>query len=155
VKKLIMAIMAIVLLVGCSDNEEIETIPVEGEKEPQQEVMMNSKVKYYLSALTGSYAMAYNISSSDEDKMSRLNDAITDINLAVMEIEDEYTSDVEPTEDLLRLADLLLDIIDNELLGDLESAYENSVKAGEIIGKLSTDYLDGELPIGIKQMIED
>lgn len=155
-KRILFILLFFVLLSGCSNDEESakETNASNSGIEEKHDKMLDSGVRLYLNQMTTKYANAYTVSFTDEDKMKYLNEAITDINLAVQEIEDTYEEGTPPTEELLELADLLLQTIENEMLGDVDSAYESAYEAGVIIGDLSREYLDGELPIGIKLMTE-
>lgn len=151
-KKIFIILIAVTLLLSaCGNTADVAEI-----EEPEKRTEMSeSGVNLYLQKLTGKYSSAYTIARTKEDKMKYLNEAITDINLAVYEIEDEYEEGTPPTKELLELAEHLLDIIDYEMLGENTKAYDSSYQAGIIIGELSDEYLDGELPIGIKLMIEN
>lgn len=153
-KRLVIFALLFVFLAGC-DNNSIPN-PSDGEIEAieQKDEMLDSAVRYYLNELTNKYSQAYLYSMSNEEKMNTLNEAITDINIVVMEIEDDYQEGVPPKNELLDLADALLETINHELIGDTDAAYDSSYRAGKIIGDLSREYLDGELPIGIKLMTE-
>jgi len=153
-KKTLFVLFLSLLLVGCGSNDADVEDSNAGytEKVEKHDEMLDSGVEYYLTLMTSKYSSAYNASLTNEDKMKHLNEAITDINIAVLEIEDEYEKGVAPTAELLKLADALLLTIENEMLSDSEGTYDSSRDAGVIIGDLSREYLDGELPIGIQVM---
>lgn len=153
-KKLIFVLLLFVLLVGCGENDSAEDdvdISATASEEKHTE-MLDTGVKMYLNQMTAKYSSAFTVSLTSEDKIKYLNEAITDINIAVYEIEDEYEEGTPPTEELFKLADALLASIDYEMIGESEKASNSAQDAGEIIGDLSREYLDGELPVGIKIM---
>lgn len=150
---LFILLVSLLVVTGCSNDiakEDVNTDdPVSMEKKDE---MLDSAIKMYLNNMTMNFSSAFTIAVTHEDKMKYLNDAITDINLSVLEIEEKYTRNTPPTEELLELADILLITIEHEMLGETESAYDSARDAGVIIGELSRKHLDGELPIGIKLM---
>lgn len=154
-KAFVLLFISVFVLFGCGNDAEVEDTEsgtVETEKHTE---MLDSGVNYFLTLMTGKYSSAYIAATTSEEKATYLVQAKNDINIAITEIEDEYEEGVEPTDELLELANHLLDAIDNELEGNPQEAYDNAFEAGEIIGSLSSEYLDGELPTGIKIMTED
>lgn len=153
-KRTLLFLVLSFILLGCDSNQEI----INGKEKDivsdatKQDKMLDSGVNLYLNQMTAKYTSAFTVSITEEDKMKYLNEAITDINLAVLEIEDEYEEGAPPTDELFKLADLLLLNIEQVMTG--EESYSTARDAGEIIGDLSREYLDGELPIGIQLMIE-
>jgi|SRR5690625_3322062 len=138
-------------------KEILEELISEGEllfeqQKNNPESLSHKEVMSHLLGMTSKYSMAYTTGISSDEKLRYLNEAITDINLEMIEIEDKYDDGTPPTNKLLQLADTLLLSIDMEFTGDRQGAYEQAVNAGEIIGELSKEYLNGELPIGIKNM---
>ena len=145
-KYLFLLITALVLAACGNANVDIKV------ENNEIEEMTDTTVKLYLHKLTSKYSIAYTPLLEKDKKLEYLNEAITDINLVVLDIEDDYETDIHPADKLLKLADVLLDGIDAEILEDEELAYNKSVKAGEIIGDLSREYTDGELPTGIQTL---
>lgn len=154
-KKILFVLLAAVLLVGCSDSGRVEsTNDVSTTETDKKEEMTDTAVKMYLSQMTGKYSLAFTTSANNEQKNNQLNEAITDINLAVIDIQDNYESSANAVSELIDLSEHLLDTINHELLGERESAYDSAYESGIIISELSNEYLDGELPVGIRNMIE-
>lgn len=152
-RKKIVAILALLfVLVGCGVSSEEYSDLEETEKYTE---MTESGVMAYLMQMTNMFSNAYTTATTEEKKIEYLNEAITDINLAVYEIEDKYEEGTPPTDDFFKLANVLKDTIDNEMLGENNEAYENARKAGKLIGDISNNYLDGELPPALKFMIEN
>ena len=149
-KVLSLLLVSMFVLGACGSATGVEpTMTEESEKRTE---MLSSGVSLYLQQMTSKYSSAFTMAFTKEDKMKYLNEAITDINLAVQEIEDEYEEGTPPTDELFKLADLLLDTIDYEMTGGSVGSDDSAYNAGLIIGDLSREYLDGELPIGIKLM---
>lgn len=154
-RKLLFVLLTAVLLVGCSDSGEVESTSNGSATETdKKEEMTDTAVKMYLSQITGKYSLAFTTSANNEQKNNQLNEAITDINLAVIDIQDNYESSANAVSELIDLSEHLLDTINYELLGETESAYDSAYESGIIIRELSDEYLEGELPVGIRNMIE-
>lgn len=156
-KRLLIVSMCVLLgmfMVGCGCNGGSGDKPATEAVSEKQDEMTEKAVMYYLTAMTANYSSAYTVAINKDQKNEYLNKAITDINIAMSEIENEYEEGVPPTSELLELGKILKLVIEADMLGDNEGAYEYAVKSGEIIGDLSREYLDGDLPIGIQYMID-
>jgi len=152
-KKGLILLFSVLFLVGCGDTDiESETGVAETEEEEKREEMLETEVMLYLSKMTNNYSSAFIATTSIDEKNEYLTKAITDINLAVLEIEDEFEEGAPPTKELFELAELLKIAIESEIAGDNENAHKYSHEAGAIIGDLSREYLDGELPTALKIM---
>jgi len=153
-KFIFVMLFPVVLFAACGGSEETtdDVITEEAAPNEKRSEMLDSAVMLYMNQMTMNYSNAFTTSATKEDKMEYLNEAITDINLTVYEIEDEYKEGVPPTDELFQLADHLLDSIDFEMMGEGEEAGNSARDAGVIIGDLSREYLDGELPVGVKMM---
>lgn len=105
---------------------------------------------YYLTVMTSKYASIgiYEDGSLQQQKM--LDEALTDVNIAVLEIEDKYDANIPAVKDLNRLAESLIYTINELQSGNYATTYENAKEVGGHIGEISRNYLDGELPAVIK-----
>lgn len=147
----IVLVLSIILLTGCGNTTEPDAELTESNEQKQTE-MLEAGVMLYLTEMTNNFSFAYTIATTKEQRNEYLNKAITDINLAAYEIEDKYEEGAPPTNELFELAEKLKLTIDAELEGDSDVAYDYSVETGEIIGQISREYLDGELPTAFKIM---
>ena len=150
-KIFIVLALSIILLTGCGNTTEPDAELTESNEQKRTE-MLEAGVMLYLTEMTNNFSSAYTIATTKEQRNEYLNKAITDINLAVYEIEDKYEEGVPPTNELFELAEKLKLTIDAGLEGDNNVAYDYSVETGEIIGRISREYLDGELPTAFKIM---
>ncbi|MEN2466722.1 hypothetical protein [Ornithinibacillus sp. JPR2-1] len=153
-KKYLLILIFFVLLAACNTETATEPEEFEGNTEEKRSEMLDKGVEYYLNTMTNKYSSAFTLSTTNEEKAKYLNEAITDINLAVQDIEDNYEEGTPPTQELFDLADSLLKSIESELTGDSESAYDSSYDAGVLIRQLSDEYLGGELPFGIQLLMD-
>jgi len=147
-------LLAVIILALTACGGETETVTPETQEVEKKTEMLDSGVSYYLELMTSKFSSAYTVALTKEDRNRFLNEAITDINIATQEIEDEYEEGIPPTDELFELAETLKILIDADIIGDQERISEYSHKAGVITGGLSDEYLNGELPKGIKAMIE-
>lgn len=149
-KALLLVFASILIFAGCNSSSEKESAKTK-ESEKQTE-MTSTEVELYLTQMTNKYSLAFTASVTQEDKMNYLNEAITEINETVEEIQNKYENGTSPADELLELADILLDTIDYELRGNVEKAQDSAYESGVIIGDISREYLEGELPVGIQMM---
>lgn len=130
---------------GTSDAIDI----IENDKE-----LTDKSIELYMHKMTSKYATAHTPYISKENRLKYLNEAITDINLVVNELEDDYDQENESVKKLIELSEALLNTIDHEMIDDAETAYDYAYDAGILIKELSNDHTNGELPEPIQRMIE-
>lgn len=156
VKKLLFVLVAVLLvLAGCGGKDENNTNKdkdngIKQEVTVKKEEMLDSAVMYYLTAMTSKYVSVDTYAINKEQKIKMLNEALTDVNIAVLELEDEYSPDIPAVKDLNQLAKSVTYAIDEMLAGNDSNARENSENVGYYVGEISRNYLDGELPAVIK-----
>ena len=154
-RKVLFLLLMAALLVSCGNKAKVDTSEVaEVEEIEKKEEMRDSAVKYYLSNMTNNYASAYTVATDKEVKHDYLNKAITDINIAMLEIEEEYVTGLSPASNLLELGESLKSSIEADMIGETQEAYNYAVEVGEIIGALSNEYLDGEMPTALQIMMD-
>jgi hypothetical protein len=151
-KKLLFVLLFSSLLVGCGSNEEsIEVINAnDPETEDLKDEMLESRIKAYMEQMTGKYILADTYENKSEQQQKLLNEALTEVNLATLEIEDEYNPDLPVVKDLNDLAESVSFAINELLSGEYSTKKENAVTIGGHVGDISRNYLDGELPPSIK-----
>lgn len=153
-KRLLYVLLLSVLLVGCSSDSNSETRSVENDSAEieKRDEMLPSGVLAYLEQMTGKYLSIGLFSDTKEKRQKFISEAITDVRLAMNEINDEYDENLPVVKDLLRLGEVTEDALNKLLVGDNSTEYEDSQKGGQIIGDISREYLDGELPPTIRIM---
>lgn len=136
------------LLSACSSTDDAATF------ETTDKELTDKSVELYMHKMTSKYATAHTSYISKENRLKYLNEAITDINLVVNELKDEYDQENESVKKLIELSEALLNTIDYEMIDDAESAYDYAYDAGVLIKELSDNHTDGNLPEPIQRMIE-
>lgn len=151
-RKPLLFLLFSLLLVGCGVNETVkeESNTDNIEKEDKLDEMLDSGILAYMEQMTGKYLSIGLYSDSKEKQQKYINEAITDVRLAVSEIEEQYSEDIPVVQDLLSLGEVIEDSLNKLLVGDNSTEYEDAQKSGEIIGEISRKYLDGELPPSVR-----
>lgn len=140
-------------IIGCSpmqDEAKSEETKVDNKTDEKRTEMIDSGIIHYMERMTGKYLLAdiYEIGSQDHQKA--LDEALTEVNLAVLDLEAEYKKDIPVVKDLNDLADSVVFAINEMLAGEYSTRAENSQKIGYLVGEISRNYADGELPASIR-----
>lgn len=146
-KYIIYILTLLFLLSACSSTVDTKT------SETTDKELTDKTVELYMHKMTAKYATAHTPYISKENRLKYLNEAITDINLVVHELEEEYNRDNETFEKLIDLSEALLNTIEYEMIDDTQTAYDHAYNAGVLIKELSDEYTNGEPPEPIKRMI--
>ncbi|SHH74614.1 hypothetical protein [Virgibacillus chiguensis] len=150
-KKALFILFFSVLLVSCGAQDTEETgVSGDVEAEEKHDEILESGILAYMEQMTGKYLSVGLYSDSKEKQQKHINEAITDVRLAKSEIEDQYKRNIPVIQDLLSLGDIIEESLNKLLVGDSSTEYEDSKRIGEIIGDISREYLDGELPSSVK-----
>ncbi|WP_339147650.1 hypothetical protein [Sutcliffiella sp. BMC8] len=142
-KKLIILFTSLFFLVACSDEIKEDAYVEEEEKK----VEMSENLAFaYLEQLTGNHLMLDIHEDGSPEKNKALDLALTELNITTTEIKDEYNQDSPIVKDLLEISDVIRFSIDEMLMGEYSTKYENSVQAGGLVGDFSRTYLEGKVP---------
>lgn len=132
---------------ACNDDTREEAYV----EEEVKKIEMSENLAYaYLEQLTGNYLLIDVHEDRSPEKNKALDLALTELNITTTEIKDEYIQDSPMVKDLLEISDFVKFAIDEMLLGEYSTKYDNSVKAGGLVGDFSRAYLDGKLPPTIR-----
>ncbi|MEK5108182.1 hypothetical protein MHI57_15910 [Cytobacillus sp. FSL K6-0129] len=152
-KKTIFILLLSILLTGCSSNESTNNISDSDEENTEKHTeILESGVMYYMTLIISKYSSVDTLATTKEEEQKILNEALTDVNIAVNEMQHEYDSEIPAIKELNQLADAVIYAINDLLEGNYNTKLENSEKVGNYIGEISRNYLDGELPSVIKSM---
>lgn len=152
-KRLLVVSMCVLLgmfMVGCGCNGGSGDKPATEAVSEKQDEMTEKAVMYYLTAMTSKYISVDIHENKSPQQQKMLDEALTDVNIAVLEIEDKYDANIPAVKDLNRLAESIIYAINELQSGNYATTYENAKEVGGHIGEISRNYLDGELPSVIK-----
>jgi PBP1b-binding outer membrane lipoprotein LpoB len=152
-KKLLIVAMCVLVglfMVGCGGGGDSGEKPATEAVNEKQDEMTEKAVMYYLTAMTSKYISIDNYESKSPQQQKMLDEALTDVNIAVLEIEDKYTADIPAVKDLNQLAESIIYAIKELQSGNYVTKHENAKEVGGYIGEVSRNYLDGELPAVVK-----
>ena len=152
-KRFILLTLTTLILFGCSGGSkvEIEKDAVAAENEKRDE-MSSAEILYYMEKMTWRYLSVDSFSHTGEKQLKYLTEATLDAKSSTLEIEYEFDRNIPVVPDLLKLGAVIEDALNELLMGDESTKYDNSVKIGQIIGDISREYLEGELPPTTKRL---
>lgn len=139
--------IATLLLVGCSGVGNAET----NDNSEVRDAITNNEMILFLEEMTGKYLMTDKV-TGDDSRYRTISEAITDVRLAMFELEDDYDDSLPEVRGLLELGIIIEKSLNELFEGDESSKYEDSVKVGELLGDFSRSFLDGELPPTFKAL---
>ncbi|MTD30195.1 hypothetical protein [Planomicrobium sp. YIM 101495] len=155
-RKLFLVLFVSISLAGCSSNENsAESVDLTAEDESQKhEDILPIGILAYAEQITGKYIMTDMYEDGEEKQLQLLTKASIDVELAMIELEADYDPDIPAVKDLIELAVSVDNALDEMIIGEFSTKYDNSVEAGQLLGELSRNYLDGELPPTVKAFTE-
>ncbi|WBX81334.1 hypothetical protein PD280_06325 [Virgibacillus salarius] len=151
-KKIFFVLMFFVVIIGCESNETLkeESNTNDEEIEDKQDEMLESAILSYMEQMTGKYLMVDTYETGSKEQQKALDKALTDVNIAVLDIEDKYDSNLPVVKELNNLAESVSFAINELIAGEYSTKVDNSEKVGTYVGEISRNYLDGELPPSVK-----
>lgn len=152
-KRLIYLTLTALILFGCSSGlkKEIEKEAAASKNEKRDE-MSSAEILYYMENMTWRYLSVDLFSHTGEKQLKYLTEAALDVKSSTLEIEQEFDSNIPVVPDLLKLGVVIEGALNELLMGDKSTKYDNSVKIGQIIGDISREYIEGELPPTTKRL---
>ena len=145
-KKLLILFLSVVLLSACGNAEEATEEP------ERKDSITNEETIGYLERLLVPYLETTEITNEEEmyEIVGKMNDTAIEV---TRELKRDYEKDIHAVDDLIALADLyngLAEEVENDNVA-LMSAYADDI--GSQIGKISIDYLDGDIPDNYAEVI--
>lgn len=153
-KRIQLLLLSVALLAGCGSSDSVNNESTvdnsDEEVEEKKDEMSESEIMAYMDQMTGKYLLIDTYDDKSEGQQKQLDKALTEVNLAMLEIEDEYEPNIAVVKDLDKLAESIKFAINELLQGNYATKVDNSKEVGKHVGELSRAYLDGELPPIIK-----
>lgn len=159
-KKLLFVLLSIFVLIACSSNDETVSdssneVDINGDDVEKLDDMTKKDIMAYIDQMVGKYLKLGTYEPGSAEEQDEIDEILTDINLAISDMEAKYESNISIVKDFKKLADSVRDALDNWVDGEYEAILNNSKEIGSRVAEISRNYLDGETPDTLKDFLDD
>lgn len=159
-KKLLFVLLSIFVLIACSPNDETVSdssneVDINGDDVEKLDDMTKKDIMAYIDQMVGKYLKLGTYEPGSAEEQDEIDEILTDINLAISDMEAKYESNISIVKDFKKLADSVRDALDNWVDGEYEAILNNSKEIGSRVAEISRNYLDGETPDTLKDFLDD
>lgn len=154
-KKVLFLILSLVLLTACNGGSEATADTEESEPEvSKSSEMAETAALNYLEQITERYLNSVEHEDGSFEQKSELQAGIKRCEAVIAEIEDKYEEDLTIASELIDLANGVKNTLQDMLDGNDDDLKSKNHAIGVLIGNISEEYLDGELPPTLKHKLE-
>ncbi|ARK28783.1 hypothetical protein [Halalkalibacter krulwichiae] len=151
-KKVLLLLLSCIWVLGAcgADAEEVVSEDV-AEKKTE---MTDTEALNYLEQITYRYIEGVNEENGSFEQKSALQAGLRACDTVIAEIEEEYGGDVTVASEIIDLANGVKNTMREVLDGNYDDLEDKNYAIGVLIGSISEEYLDGELPPTLKYGLE-
>ncbi|MCR1290101.1 hypothetical protein [Shouchella clausii] len=154
-RKVLLVLLSVFMLSACGGKSEM---PADAETEEsvseKNNEMTATAALNYLEQITERYLNSVEYEDGSFEQKSELQAGIKRCEAIISEIEEKYKADLPIATEMIDLANGVKNTLQDMLDGDNNNLENKNHAIGILIGNISGEYLDGELPPTLKYNLE-